>query len=115
MPLFGGRMRVVDEEPMETIHLYVVLEDQLLPKRDTASVVKVVLCFVVLLVFISLSLTTHSPDHEVSFELQERYSGMTKKQRASKNLVQLPLMGSVAIYRRVATREHPKRFLISMI
>jgi Baseplate J-like protein len=56
-------------EPMETIHLYVVPEDQLPPKRDAASVVKGVLCFLILLVFISLSLTTPSPDHEVAFTL----------------------------------------------
>lgn len=62
-------MRIVDQEPMETIHLYVVPEEQLPPKRETASAVKAILCLLLLLVFLCLALTTPSADHEVAFPL----------------------------------------------
>lgn len=62
-------MRVVDEEPMETLHLYVVPEDQLPPKRDYLAIFMVIFCFIVLIGIIAISILAPSPDHEVSFSL----------------------------------------------
>lgn len=62
-------MRVVDEEPMETLHLYVVPEDQLPPKRDYLAMFTVIFCFIVLIGILALSILAPSPDHEVSFSL----------------------------------------------
>jgi hypothetical protein len=62
-------MRVVDEEPMETLHLYVVPEDQLPPKRDYLAIFMVNFCFIVLIGIIAISILAPSPDHEVSFSL----------------------------------------------
>ena len=62
-------MRVVDEEPMETLHLYVVPEDQLPPKRDYLAIFTVIFCFIVLIGIIAISILAPSPDHEVSFSL----------------------------------------------
>ncbi len=62
-------MRVVDEEPMETLHLYVVPEDQLPPKRDYLAIFMVIFCFIVLISIIVISILAPSPDHEVSFSL----------------------------------------------
>lgn len=62
-------MRVIDEQPMETIHLYVVLEDQLPPKRDYFAIFTIIFCSLLLLNFIFLCLLAPSPNHEVSFSL----------------------------------------------
>ena len=62
-------MRVVDEEPVETLHLYVVPEDQLPPKRDYLAIFTVIFCFIVLIGIIAISILAPSPDHEVSFSL----------------------------------------------
>jgi len=62
-------MRVVDEEPMETLHLYVVPEDELPPKRDYLAIFTVILCLLVLISILAISILAPSPDHEVSFSL----------------------------------------------
>jgi Baseplate J-like protein len=62
-------MRVLDQEPMETLHLYVVPEDQLPPKRDYFALCMVIFCSLFLIGIIALSLLAPSPNHEVSFSL----------------------------------------------
>src|SRR6266566_4974902 len=62
-------MRVVDEEPMETLHLYVVPEDELPPKRDYLAIFTVIFCLLVLISILAISILAPSPDHEVSFSL----------------------------------------------
>jgi hypothetical protein len=62
-------MRVVDEEPMETLHLYVVPEDQLPPKREYLAIFTVIFCVIVLIGILAISILAPSPDHEVSFSL----------------------------------------------
>jgi hypothetical protein len=61
-------MRVVDE-PMETLHLYVVPEDQLPPKRDYLSIGMVIFCFLFIIGIMTLSILAPSPNHDVSFSL----------------------------------------------
>jgi hypothetical protein len=62
-------MRVVDEDPMETLHLYVVPEDQLPPKWDFLAIFTIIFCSVFLIGIIAISIPAPSPDHEVSFSL----------------------------------------------
>src|SRR6266567_7073733 len=62
-------MRVVDEEPMETLHLYVVPEDQLPPKREYLTIFTVIFSLIVLAGILAISIFAPSPDHEVSFSL----------------------------------------------
>lgn len=62
-------MRVVNQEPMETLHLYVVPEDQLPPKRDYFALCMVIFYSLFLIGIIALSLFAPSPNHEVSFSL----------------------------------------------
>src|SRR5258708_38012085 len=62
-------MRVVDEEPMETLHLYVVPEDELPPKRDYLAIFTVIFCLLVLISILAISILAPSPDHELSFSL----------------------------------------------
>jgi hypothetical protein len=62
-------MRVVDVEPMETLHLYVVPEDQLPPKREYLAIFTVIFCFLVLSGILAISILAPLPDHEVSFSL----------------------------------------------
>ncbi len=62
-------MRVVDEEPMETLHLYVVPEDRLPPKREYLAIFTVICCLLVLIGILAISVLAPSPDHEVSFSL----------------------------------------------
>jgi hypothetical protein len=62
-------MRVVDEEPLETLHLYVVPEDQLPPKRDYLAIFTVIFCLLVLIGILAISVLAPPPDHEVSFSL----------------------------------------------
>src|SRR5258708_4502218 len=68
-PLRGGVMKLVDEEPMETLHLYVVPEDQMPPKRDYLSIFTIIFCSIFLIGIIVISILAPSPDHEVSFSL----------------------------------------------
>jgi hypothetical protein len=62
-------MRVVDEEPMETLHLYVVPEDQLPPERDYLAIFMVISSLLVLAGILAITLLAPSPDHDVSFSL----------------------------------------------
>lgn len=62
-------MRVVDHEPMETLHLYVVPEDQLPPKRDYLSIGMVIFCFLFIIGIMALSLLAPSPNRNVSFSV----------------------------------------------
>ena len=62
-------MRVVDEEPMETLHLYVVPEDQLPPKRDYLAIFMVISSLLVLIGILAITVLAPSPDHDVSFSL----------------------------------------------
>ena len=70
MPLRGGAMRVVDEEPQETIHLYVIPEDELPHKPDYRSILVATLAFVCILGIIWLSVFAPAPEaREVSFTI----------------------------------------------
>lgn len=62
-------MRVVAQEPMETLHLYVVPEYQLPPKRDYLVIFMIIFCSLFLIGIIALSLLAPPPNHEVSFPL----------------------------------------------
>ena len=62
-------MRVVDEEPMETLHLYVVPEDQLPPKWDYLAILMVISSIVVLIGLLAITVLAPAPDHDVSFSL----------------------------------------------
>ena len=62
-------MRVVDHEPMETLHLYVVPEDQLPPKRDYLSIGMMIFCFLFIIGIMALSLLAPSPNRNVSFSV----------------------------------------------
>jgi len=62
-------MRVIDEEPMETLHLYIVPEDQLPPKRDYFAIFMIIFCSLFLIGIIALSLLAPSPNQDVSFSL----------------------------------------------
>ena len=56
------------EEPMETIHLYVVPEDQLPPKPDFASLIIATLCSFVLVGLVGLSLLSPRAEPTISFQ-----------------------------------------------
>ena len=62
-------MRVVDQEPMETLHLYVVPENEMPPKRDYLAIFMVIFCIIVLIGIIAISLLAPSPNDELSFSL----------------------------------------------
>ena len=61
-------MRVVDE-PMETLHLYVVPENQLPPNGDHLAIFMMIFCSLFLIGIIVLSLLVPAPDHNVDFPL----------------------------------------------
>jgi Baseplate J-like protein len=60
-------MRVVDEQPTETLHLYVVPEDQLPKKPDYPSLFMVCLGLLCILALMGLSAFSAAPIHEVAF------------------------------------------------
>src|SRR5258706_1925597 len=63
-------MQVLDEEPKETIHLYVIPEDQLPRKPDYPSLFIACLGLMCILAIIGISVFSAGPtDHEVSFTL----------------------------------------------
>src|SRR5712692_778017 len=62
-------MRVVDEEPMQTVHLYVVPEEDLPPKPDYPAILIATLCSLFLLGSSMLSFFVPPPNHEVSFTI----------------------------------------------
>lgn len=66
-------MRVVDEEPQETIHLYVVNEDALPRKPDYPSIVMATLAFLCLLAICGISVFSEASAVEaVSFTISVR-------------------------------------------
>lgn len=60
-------MPVIDEEPMETVHIYLVLEEQLPPKNDIPSLITIAVCALVLVTYGVLSLLVPPAQHDVSF------------------------------------------------
>ncbi len=62
-------MRVADERPMETLHLYVVPEDQLPPKRDYLAIFTIIFSFILLIGLMAISILAPSPNRDVSFSL----------------------------------------------
>ncbi len=62
-------MRVIDEEPMETLHLYVVAENELPPKRDYLALCMIIFSCLVIIGIIALSLLVPAPTYDVSFSL----------------------------------------------
>src|SRR5258708_15594322 len=67
MPLKGGAMRVVEEEPKETIHLYVVPEDQLPPKPDYVGIFIATLCSLLFVGIVGLIVFSPKSEPSVSF------------------------------------------------
>ncbi len=51
MPLVGGMMQILDEEPKETIHLFVVPEDQLPRRPDTPALFMAAIALFYILAF----------------------------------------------------------------
>jgi Baseplate J-like protein len=62
-------MQILDEEPKETIHLYVVNEDELPRKPDYPSLFIAAIASLCLLAIIGISVFSAEPDHEVSFTI----------------------------------------------
>jgi Baseplate J-like protein len=63
-------MHVLDEPPQETIHLYVLPEDQLPQKPDYPSIMVAVIAFLCLLTILGIALYSAAPaEQEVSFTL----------------------------------------------
>lgn len=62
-------MRVVEEEPVQTLHLFVVPEDQLPPKRDYFAIGVAICCFLFIIGIVALSILAPSPSQEVSFSV----------------------------------------------
>jgi hypothetical protein len=63
-------MRVVDEEPQETIHLYMVKEDELPRKPDFLSISVALLALLCIPALLGITVfTAGSAAHEVSFTL----------------------------------------------
>src|SRR5258706_15108701 len=61
-------MNVVDEQPMETLHLYVIPEDELPRKPDYPSIVIATVAFLCLLAILGISVLSAVPAaREVSF------------------------------------------------
>src|SRR5258708_14861816 len=70
MPLKGGAMQILDEEPKETIHLYLVNEDELPRKPDYPSLFIAAIASLCLLAIIGISVFSAAPaGREVSFTL----------------------------------------------
>ncbi len=62
------REQIVDEQPMETLHLYVVPE---VPKsrRDYLSIFMTILCSLFVIGIIAISVFSPTPDHSVEFTI----------------------------------------------
>src|SRR5258708_38442470 len=66
----GGVMRVVDEQTTETLHLYVIPEDQLPKKPDYPSLLIASVAFLCLLAILGISVFSAAPvAQEVSFTI----------------------------------------------
>ena len=62
-------MRVMDEQTTETLHLFVVPEDQLPRKPEYLAILLVTLACLCLSVLIGISVFSVAPNHEVSFTI----------------------------------------------
>src|SRR6266567_1340592 len=62
-------MRVLDEHRTETLHLYVIPEDQLPHKPDYPSLLLAFLGLLCILSILGISIFSAVPDHEVSFTI----------------------------------------------
>lgn len=62
-------MQVLNEEPKETIHLFVVNENELPRKPDYPSLFMAILAFLYILAVIGISVFAVSPEQDVSFTL----------------------------------------------
>src|SRR5258708_1808186 len=63
-------MNVVDEQPMETLHLYVIPEDEFPRKPDYPSIIGAIFALLCILAILGISVFSAGPaDHEVSFTL----------------------------------------------
>ena len=62
------REQIVDEQPMETLHLYVVPEEPQ-PRRDYLSIIMTTLCSLIVIGIIALSVFSPTPDHNVAFTI----------------------------------------------
>ena len=62
------REQIVDEQPMETLHLYVVPEVPN-PRRDYLSIFITILCSLIVIGIIALSVFSPTPDHSVEFTI----------------------------------------------
>jgi hypothetical protein len=65
------REQIVDEQPMETLHLYVVPEEPK-PRREYPSIFIVILCSLIVIAIIVLSVFSVSPVHSVAFAIAVR-------------------------------------------
>lgn len=63
------REQAIDEQPMETLHLYVVSEDQLPPSRDYFAICMIVFSFIAIAGIIAISIFAPSATQEVSFSV----------------------------------------------
>ena len=63
------REQVIDEQPMQTLHVYVVSEDQLPPPRDYFAMCMIVFSFIAIAGIIAISIFTASPAQEVAFSV----------------------------------------------
>src|SRR5258708_15307947 len=66
-PSTGGFMKVVDEEPMETLHLFIVPENKLPPKPDYLGTFIATLCSFILVGIIGLIIFSPKSEPTVSF------------------------------------------------
>jgi hypothetical protein len=62
-------MSIVDEEPQETIHLFVVHEDDLPRTPDYPSFISATAALLCLLAILGISIFSAAPDHAVAFTL----------------------------------------------
>jgi Baseplate J-like protein len=70
MPLTGGIMKALDDQTTETLHLYVVPENELPRKPDYPSLFTAAIAFLCILAIIGISVFATSPaGQEVSFTL----------------------------------------------
>src|SRR5258706_11594057 len=69
-PCFGGVMRVLGEQPIETLHLYVILEDELPRQPDYPSIFMAIVAVLCVLGIVGISVFSAAPtERNVSFTL----------------------------------------------
>jgi len=62
-------MRVLNEEPMQTLHLFVVPEDQWPRKSDYPSIALATIAFLCIFAILGISVFSKAPENEVSFTI----------------------------------------------